>query len=74
MEGMNLILAGGSGGLGAAVAVMAAERGAAGIGIIDIDPTATLSVLKQCADHRAKTAMAMADRQGDAGLNLKKGK
>ena len=61
MDGMNVVLAGGSGGLGAAVAAMAAERGARGIGIIDVNPDATLPVLKQCADHGARTAMAMAD-------------
>ena len=61
MEGMNIVLAGGSGGLGAAVATMAAERGAAGIGIIDVNPTATLGALKQCADHGAKTAMSISD-------------
>ena len=61
MEGMNIVLAGGSGGLGAAVATMAAERGAAGIGIIDVNVTATLGVLKQCADHGAKTAMSISD-------------
>ncbi len=61
MKDMNLILAGGSGGLGEAVAVMAAERGAAGIGIIDVNQVATLQVLKQCGDHGAKTSMMMAD-------------
>ncbi len=61
MEGMNIVLSGGSGGLGAAVAQMAAERGAAGVGIIDVNTQGALQVLKTCSDHGAKTALAVAD-------------
>lgn len=61
MEGMNIVLAGGSGGLGAAVAQMAAERGAAGVGIIDLNTVGALEVLKKCSDFGAETAIAVAD-------------
>ncbi|MEM8646654.1 MAG: SDR family oxidoreductase [Pseudomonadota bacterium] len=61
MEGMNIVLAGGSGGLGAKVAELAAERGAAGVGIIDVNMTGALDVLKTCKDFGAETAVAIAD-------------
>ncbi len=61
MKGMNIVLSGGSGGLGAAVAEMAAERGASGVGIIDLNTTGALSVLKKCSDFGAETAVAVAD-------------
>ena len=61
MKGMNIVLSGGSGGLGAAVAEMAAERGAAGVGIIDLNTTGALKVLKKCSDFGAETAVAVAD-------------
>lgn len=61
MKGMNIVLSGGSGGLGAAVAEMAAERGAAGIGIIDLNTAGALQVLKKCSDYGAETAVAVAD-------------
>ncbi len=61
MKGLNIVLAGGSGGLGAAVAEMAAQRGAAGVGIIDLNTVGALEVLKKCSDFGAETAVAVAD-------------
>lgn len=67
MQGLSVVIAGGGAGLGALLADMCAEDGAAGLGIIDIDAAAAEAALKPARDKGLKTAFAACDiRTADA--------
>ena len=45
MDGLNIVIVGGGAGLGALLAEMAVEQGAAGVGIIDLNAEAAEAAL-----------------------------
>lgn len=61
MKDLNVVIVGGGMGFGALIARMAAEAGAGGIGIIDIDRAAADSVLAPLAEKGIATVAAEAD-------------
>ena len=67
MQGLNVVIVGGGAGLGALLAEMAAETGAAGIGIIDINGEAAEAALSPAKAKGLRTISAACDiRTGDA--------
>ena len=67
MQGLNVVIVGGGAGLGALLAEMAAETGAAGIGIIDINGEAAEAALSSAKAKGLRTISAACDiRTGDA--------
>lgn len=61
MKDLNVVITGGGMGFGALIATMAAEAGARGIGIIDIDLAAAEAVLAPLAARGIAVAAAQAD-------------
>jgi 3-oxoacyl-[acyl-carrier protein] reductase len=61
MNGLNIVIVGGGAGLGALLAEMAVERGAAGVGIIDIAADAAEAALAPARAAGLKVAAAAAD-------------
>ena len=61
MHGLNLIIVGGGAGLGALLAKMAVEQGAAGIGIIDLNAEAAEAALDPARKAGVRAAMAACD-------------
>jgi len=67
MQGLSVVIVGGGAGLGALLARMAMERGATGLGIIDLNAEAAEAVLAPARDAGIKTAFASCDiRTADA--------
>ena len=67
LDGLRIVIVGGGSGLGALLARLAAERGAAGVGIVDIDGVAAETSLAPARAKRLATASAACDiRTGDA--------
>ena len=67
MQGLNVVIVGGGAGLGALLAEMAADAGAAGIGIIDTDGAAAEAALSPAKAKGLRTISAACDiRTGDA--------
>lgn len=61
MQGLSIVIVGGGAGLGALLAAMCAERGAVGIGIIDIDGDAAEAALAPARARGLKAASAACD-------------
>ncbi len=61
MQGLAVVIVGGGAGLGALLARMAAERGATGIGIIDLNPAAAEAALAPARAAGIATAHAACD-------------
>lgn len=61
MKGLNIVIVGGGAGLGALLAEMAVEQGAAGIGIVDINADAAAAALAPARAAGLKTASAAAN-------------
>lgn len=61
MQGLSAVIIGGGAGLGALLAAMSAERGATGIGIIDIDGDAAETALVPARARGLKVASAACD-------------
>lgn len=61
MDGLHVVIVGGGAGLGALLAEMAVERGAAGVGIIDLNPEAAVAALAPARQAGRKTAHAVCD-------------
>lgn len=67
MQGMTVVIVGGGAGLGALLAQMAVERGAAGLGIIDLNGAAAEAALAPARAAGLATAFAACDiRTADA--------
>src|SRR5574343_594210 len=67
MQGLSVVIVGGGAGLGALLARMAVERGATGLGIIDLNAEAAEAVLAPARAAGVKTAFASCDiRTADA--------
>ena len=67
MQGLSVVIVGGGAGLGALLARMAIERGATGLGIIDLNAEAAEAVLAPARAAGLKTAFAACDiRTADA--------
>ena len=67
MQGLSVVIVGGGAGLGALLARMAVERGATGLGIIDLNAEAAEAVLAPARAAGVKTAFAACDiRTADA--------
>ena len=67
MQGLSVVIVGGGAGLGALLARMAMERGATGLGIIDLNAEAAEAVLAPARAAGIKTAFASCDiRTADA--------
>ncbi len=67
MEGLSVVIVGGGAGLGALLARMAVERGAAALGIIDINAEAAQAALAPARDKGIPVASAACDiRTADA--------
>ena len=67
MQGLSVVIVGGGAGLGALLARMAMERGATGLGIIDLNAEAAEAVLAPARGAGLKTAFAACDiRTADA--------
>lgn len=63
MKGLAAVIVGGASGLGAVLARMAVEEGAAGVGIIDINAEAAEAALGPAREQSLKTAAAACDIQ-----------
>lgn len=61
MDGLNVVIVGGGAGLGALLAEMAVEQGAAGVGILDLNPEAAEAALAPARKAGRKTAFAACD-------------
>lgn len=61
MDGLKVVIVGGGAGLGALLAEMAVERGAAGVGIIDLNPEAAEAALAPVRNAGRKAAFAACD-------------
>lgn len=61
MDGLKVVIVGGGAGLGALLAEMAVERGAAGVGIIDLNPEAAEAALVPVRNAGRKAAFAACD-------------
>ena len=67
MQGLSVVIVGGGAGLGALLARMAVERGATGLGVIDLNAEAAEAVLAPARAAGVKTAFASCDiRTADA--------
>ncbi len=61
LQGLNIVIIGGGAGLGALLARLAVERGAAGVGIIDLDGDAAAAALAPARDAGIASASAACD-------------
>ena len=61
MKGLNVVIVGGGAGLGALLAEMAVEEGAAGVGIIDLNGEAAAKALAPAQKSGLKTSWASCD-------------